>query len=91
MAGGLLDTLTAAIDDLAAIDLDTVDDAELHDVVVALGGLSTRLEAQWCRLIGRWDARQIWAADGSKAAAARLARETHWRRGDCRPAGASGP
>ena len=83
MAGGLLDTLTAAIDDLAAIDLDTVDDAELHDVVVALGGLSTRLEAQWCRLIGRWDARQIWAGDGSKAAGARLARETHWRRGDC--------
>ena len=83
MVGGLLDTLVTAIDDLAAVDLDTVDDAELHDLVVALGELSTRLEAQWCRLIGRWDARQLWAADGSKAAGARLARETHRRRGDC--------
>ena len=82
MAGGLLDTLTAAIDDLAGVDLDTLDDASLHDAVVALGGLSTRLEAQWCRLIERWDCRQIWADNGSKAAGARLARETHRRRGD---------
>jgi hypothetical protein len=29
-----------------------------------------------------WDRRQLWAGDGSKAAAARLARETHRRRGD---------
>ena len=82
MTGGLVDTLTAALDELAELDLDTVEDAELHDAVVALGGLSTRLEAQWCRLIGRWDARQLWAADGSKAAGARLARETHRPRGD---------
>ena len=80
MAGGLLATLTAAIDELADIDLDTLVDAELHDAVVGLGGLSSRLEAQWCRLIGRWDSRQIWADNGSKAPGARLARETHRRR-----------
>jgi hypothetical protein len=51
--------------------------------VVGLGTLSTRLEAQWCRLIARWDANQVWADDGSKAPGARLARETHMRRGDC--------
>ena len=80
MAGGLLATLTAAIDELAGIDLDTVDDTELHDAVVGLGALSSRLEAQWCRLIRRWDNRQVWADNGSKAAGARLARETHRRR-----------
>ena len=53
MVGGLLATLTAAIDELAGIDLDTVDDTELHDAVVGLGALSSRLEAQWCRLIRR--------------------------------------
>jgi hypothetical protein len=83
MVGGLLGTLTAAIDELAGIDLDTVSDAELHDAVVGLGALSSRLEAQWCRLIAPWDHRQIWADNGSKAAAARLARETHRRRREC--------
>ena len=64
------------------LDVDTLDDSELHQLVVALGRCDTRLEAAWCRLIGRWDRRQIWADDGSKAAGARLARETHQRRGD---------
>ena len=32
------------------------------------------------RLIRVWDNRQIWADNGSKAAGARLARETHRRR-----------
>ena len=82
MVGQLLERLTAVIDELAAIDLDTLADAEIHDAVVGLGGLSSRLEAQWCRLIGRWDGRQIWAVNGSKAAGARLARESHWRRQD---------
>jgi hypothetical protein len=75
--------LSAAIDALADVDLDTVGDAELHDAVVGVGVVSARLEAQWCRLIRRWDCRQIWADDGSKAAAARLARETHRRRSEC--------
>ena len=86
MVGGPLATLTAAIDELAGVDLDSVGDAELHDAVVGLGALSTRLEAQWCRLIRSWDNRQIWADNGSKAAGARLARETH-RRPRRRPAG----
>ena len=83
MVGELLEGLSAVIDEFAALDVDTLGDDELHDAVVGLGALSTRLEAQWCRLIGRWDRRQVWADNGSKAAGARLARETHWRRGDC--------
>jgi hypothetical protein len=82
MVEGLLATVSAVIDELADVDLDTVDDAELHDAVVGLGVLSSRLEAQWCRLIARWDNRQVWADNGSKAAGARLARETHRRHGD---------
>ena len=82
MVGGLVDRLEAVLDEFAGLDVDTLDDSELHELVVGLGVLSTRLEAAWCRLIGRWDSRQIWAADGSKAAGARLARETHRRRGD---------
>ena len=49
MVGQLLERLTVVIDELAAIDLDTLADAEIHDAVVGLGGLSSRLEAQWCR------------------------------------------
>jgi hypothetical protein len=83
MERGLLERLEAALDELAALDVDTVDDGALDDTVVALSAVSTRLEAVWCRMIGRWDARQVWADDGSKAPGARLARATHRRRGDC--------
>jgi hypothetical protein len=82
MIGGPLQKLTAAIDELADLDVDTLDDGDLDEIVIVLSGLSTRLEAQWCRLIRGWDTRRVWAADGSKAAAARLARATHLRRGD---------
>ena len=58
MGGALLDTLLASIDELDAIDLDSLTDAELHDAVVGLGAVAARLEAQWCRLIGRWDNRR---------------------------------
>ena len=57
MVRGPLDTLTAALDVLADVDVEALDDSELHAVVVGLGTLSTRLEAQWCRLIARWDSR----------------------------------
>jgi hypothetical protein len=75
--------LTEAIDELADIDADALDDVELHEAVTAIGGLATRLEATWCRLVGTWDRRQLWAADGSKSPGARLARQTHRRRSDC--------
>lgn len=77
MDGGLLDRLEAVLDELAAVEVDVLDDNELNELVVALGRYDTRLGAAWCRLIGRWDARRVWAADGSKAAGARLARATH--------------
>ena len=63
--------------------VEALSDGELHAVVVELGELSTRLEAQWCRAIARWDARMVWADNGSRSAGARLARETGRRQGGC--------
>ena len=74
--------LITAIGSLLAVDTDTLDDTEIHELVVALGRQSARLEAAYCRVINRWDRRQIWAANGSKSPAARLARETRIRKSD---------
>ena len=74
MGTGTLTELREAIDTLAAVDADGLSDAELHAVVVELGELSTRLEAQWCRAIARWDARMVWADNGSRSPAARACR-----------------
>src|SRR5262245_7466078 len=82
MVGGLLEGLEAAIADLADVDVEALDDDELSDAVIALGRVSTQLQASWCRLVAEWDGRRLWAADGSTAAGARLARATHLRRGD---------
>ena len=64
--------LAAAIDEVAALDPDTLTDAELHDVVIDLVREDSRLAAARARLVAAWDARKGWAANGSKAAAARL-------------------
>ena len=74
VGGGLLEALETAISGLTGVDADGVDDLELHGTVVALATLRSRLEAVHCQLIAAWDRRLLWAADGSKAAAARLAR-----------------
>ena len=67
MGTGALTELREALDALAALDVGGVVDGELHAVVVELGELSTRLEAQWCRAIARWDARMVWADNGSRS------------------------
>src|SRR4051812_10647574 len=72
----MLEGLDQAIETLNAVDLDTLDDASLDDLVVGLRERSSRLAAAEARLLARWDARMVWADDGSKAAGARLARDT---------------
>src|SRR3954469_24100939 len=72
----MLERLDEAIDALNAVDLDSLDDASLDDLVVGLRERSSRLAAAEARLLARWDARMVWADDGSKAAGARLARDT---------------
>ncbi|MCU1463094.1 MAG: hypothetical protein JWO37_3169, partial [Acidimicrobiales bacterium] len=59
----------------AAVDPDALSDAELHETVIGLQREESRFAAARARLLAAWDARKIWADDGSKAAAARLARE----------------
>ncbi len=75
MADGL-GLLHEAIDGLAELDLATLDDAELHRIVVSVQQERARLGAMAAELLGRWDARKVWAGDGSRSAAARLSRET---------------
>lgn len=42
MIGGLIERVGGVLDELATLDLDTIDDSELHDAVVALGPESCR-------------------------------------------------
>jgi hypothetical protein len=65
-----------ANDALAALDTDTVPDEELEPSIVALHREAARLAAQVARLTGEYDQRRVFRADGSKTAAARLARKT---------------
>jgi hypothetical protein len=69
----LLDDGLAA---LAAIDVDTLTDEELHELTVTTHRVRDRLTATAAAIVARWDARAVWANDQSKAAGARLARET---------------
>src|SRR4051794_32090809 len=72
----MLQRLDEAIDTLNAVDLDTLSDDELHACVLDLQDGFSRLAAAQARWLARWDARMVWADDGSKAAGARLARDT---------------
>jgi hypothetical protein len=70
-----VESLAAAVEELFALDPDALSDAELHATVIGLQRQESRFAAARARLLAAWDARKIWADDGSKAAAARLARE----------------
>jgi hypothetical protein len=68
--------LEEAIDDLFALDPDMLTATELHRTVIALHRQNHRLAAARARLLARWDTRAVWADDGSRSAAHRLARDT---------------
>jgi hypothetical protein len=72
---GALANAIDELDALDALDPDALTDDELHALVVATRRERDRLVAAEARLVAAWDARRCWADDGSKAAAARLARE----------------
>jgi Domain of unknown function (DUF222) len=71
----VLGELKAALDAIVAIDPDTLTDAELHHHVVEFIRHVDRLTIAAAPLVQKWDSRQVWADDGSKSPAARLARE----------------
>ena len=72
-----LAALRAAMDVLDAVALEALCDDELHSVVVEAEQLRARLGVVSGRFLQRWDARRVWAADGSRSASARLARDTN--------------
>jgi hypothetical protein len=73
--GRVFDQLRDALDQIAAVDPDALSDAELHAGVVGVMRNLDRLTVAAAALVQRWDARQVWANDGSKSPTARLARE----------------
>ncbi|MBI2709368.1 MAG: DUF222 domain-containing protein [Actinobacteria bacterium] len=76
MATDELQALGEALDALLRLDPGSLPDVELHGSVVSLAEARARLEAAEARLLGEWDARKVWAQDGSRSPGARLARET---------------
>ena len=70
----MLEALTKAIDDVLAVDVQALTDAELHDRTIGLQRLTSAIGGRSSNGFGG-GTRRIWAADGSKSAGARLARE----------------
>jgi hypothetical protein len=75
MVGCVFDQLGACVNGVVGLDPDSLSDAELHAHVVDALRQLDRLSVAVARLVQRWDSRQVWADDGSKSPAARLARE----------------
>jgi hypothetical protein len=70
--------LHQTIDELAAGDLGSLGDTEIHELTVGLARARTRLDGTLMSALDIWDARGIWSDDGSKSPAARLSREANW-------------
>ena len=71
-----VETLTAGIDDLLALEPDSIDDDMLHALVVDVHRQCHRLAAAHARLLDVWDRRRVWESDGSRSAGHRLSRES---------------
>lgn len=70
---GQTSLLTAAIDGLRDVDVDTLDDTGPADTVVALHRQQARLTAVVTRLTATADARRVWTDDGSRSCGAWVA------------------
>ena len=76
--GGLVADLAEALDTLTGPE--GLDDQTLTETVVELMRFRSLLDAATSGFSARWDARVLWANDGSKAPGARLARDVGCRR-----------
>jgi Domain of unknown function (DUF222) len=74
------EALDSALDSLVEVDPVTMSDGELHRALMELMRQQSRLAAVTLKLASSWDTRGTWAENGSKSAAARLAREAKVRR-----------
>ena len=80
----IMTPLSVAIDGLIDLDPDTLDDAELADAVVALRRQQARLAAATARLTASFEARRIYADDGSRSCGAWLAHRCRLPAGQAR-------
>jgi hypothetical protein len=71
-----LDDLAGVIDQLLDVDPSELTDDELHEFVTALQRQRHRLAAIAATAISAWDRRLVWADNGARSAATRLANET---------------
>lgn len=62
--------------DALDVDPEALSDGELTARLTELEAIQARLDAVRLATLAEWDRRQVWAGDGSRSAAARLARET---------------
>jgi uncharacterized protein DUF222 len=72
----VVEQLGSAVEGVLTLDPDTLTDAELHDAVAEIQRQRARLGVGAATLLARWDQRGVWAGDGSRSAASRLARDT---------------
>jgi hypothetical protein len=72
--GSTVEALHKAVEAVAAVDLETLTDAQLDTELVALVRLRHRLDAELARRAARWDTCGVWRSDGSRAPWARLSR-----------------
>jgi hypothetical protein len=80
----VLDLQQQFIDGLARLETGALSDEELSEAAVGLLRGGRQIAAQVARVTAAYDGRRIWASDGSKTAAARLARETKSSPGEMR-------
>jgi hypothetical protein len=71
-----IDELAEAIDSLLDVDPTELTDGELHDLVTTVQRQRHRLAAVAAAATSSWDQRMVWADNGARSAAVRLANET---------------
>ena len=78
-----LEPLAGALKELAAEDLRHWSDGELDEAVLDAPQLLSALHASVAAITAEWERRKTWRSDGSRSAAAHLARRTRSRVGEC--------
>jgi hypothetical protein len=71
-----IDELAEAIDSLLDVDPTVLTDDELHELVTSVQRQRHRLAAVAAAATASWDQRMVWADNGARSAAVRLANET---------------
>ena len=66
------EALAQAVGGKLDLDVDALDDQQLHELVVGSHRAAARLAAVRAKLIAAWDARGVWGSNGARTPAVRL-------------------